>query len=387
MLRLSRVPLLSVRKRNLKDFGSWLKSRGQNFEIPVARPNEPSEHVTEHVIEAEEEFELPLSDNVVWSIPKPESGKLDGPMIESNAISRNDHFTKLTPELTPLYDFYETKREWEEEIATTPISYPETNTKQVEMLELHPDIWCAQVDQDVISRALEWQNSYRTVDMSFEQSRLEVGRKRYSKPWQGSGEGFERCRDKTSPAFKGGAFTDEPRRPFISNFHMIDRTVRLNAIIHCLTIKHLQGDLIIVTENLMTAQPTNIPRLAKDINTRNEEELSYMILTSSDKPALSNFAAEKKYFNVFPISGLNVKSLLKYDKLLMDVPTLRQLEGRLLFELTRYDWLESHSEPEHPMLNRFWSDVMGKWKDEKFNQGGYRSGHHKFYRDWPHTFA
>jgi hypothetical protein len=84
---------------------------------------------------------------------------------------------------------------------------------------------------------------------------------------------------------------------------MIDRTVRLNAIIHCLTIKHLQGDLIIVTENLMTAQPTNIPRLAKDMNTRNEEELSYMILTSSDKPALSNFAAEKKYFNVFPISG------------------------------------------------------------------------------------
>ena len=59
--------------------------------------------------------------------------------------------------------------------------------------------------------------------MSFEQSRMETGQKRYSKPWQGSGMGFERVRDKTGPMFKGGAFTDEPRRPFISNFHMIDR--------------------------------------------------------------------------------------------------------------------------------------------------------------------
>ena len=40
-----------------------------------------------------------------------------------------------------------------------------------------------------------------------------------------------------------------------------------------------------------------------DINTKNEEELSYMILTSSDKTALTNFAAEQKYFNLFPISG------------------------------------------------------------------------------------
>ena len=30
---------------------------------------------------------------------------------------------------------------------------------------------------------------------------------------------------------------------------------------------------------------------------------------------------------------------------------------------------------------------MGKWKDEKFNLGGYKSGHHKFYRDWPAKFA
>ena len=112
-----------------------------------------------------------------------------------------------------------------------------TEVKQVGIAELHPDIWSVNVDQNLIHQALEWQNSYKTVDMSFEQSRLEVGHKRYSKPWQGSGEGWERVRDKTGPMFKGGAFTDEPRRPFISNFHMIERTVRVKALIACLTVK------------------------------------------------------------------------------------------------------------------------------------------------------
>jgi hypothetical protein len=84
--------------------------------------------------------------------------------------------------------------------------------------------------------------------------------------------------------------------------------------------------------------------------------------------------------------GLNVKALLKYDKIIMDLEAVEKLEAKLLFEICRYDFLESHNEPEHPTLNKFWSDVMTDWKDEKFNLGGYKSGHHKFYKDWPETF-
>ena len=51
--------------------------------------------------------------------------------------------------------------------------------------------------------------------------------------------------------------------------------------------------------------------------------------------------------------------------------------------MNRYDLLESHDEPEHPLLDTFWHEVSGKWKDESFNQGGYKSGHHRFYKDWP----
>ena len=58
--------------------------------------------------------------------------------------------------------------------------------------------------------------------------------------YQGSGHGFERVRDKTGGAFKGGAFTDEPRRPFISNFYVLDRETRLKALLSCLTVKNIQ---------------------------------------------------------------------------------------------------------------------------------------------------
>ena len=195
MLRLSRLPLITARKRNLTKF----------FKSGDSPPENLPEEFQEDFKNCDPEIaSQALRDNVVWSIPKPASGKSDGPMIESNAISQKlSCQSLLEPELTPLYDFYESARNPEWESGSDSDFYeserdPGTWTKQVEMLELHPDIWCAQVDQNVISRALEWQNSYRTVDMSFEQSRLEVGRKRYSKPWQGSGEGWERCKEQGS---------------------------------------------------------------------------------------------------------------------------------------------------------------------------------------------
>ena len=45
------------------------------------------------------------------------------------------------------------------------------------------------------------------------------------------------------------------------------------------------------------------------------------------------------------VIGLNVKSLLKYDKLILDLDALNILENKLLFEIKRYDFLESHRIP------------------------------------------
>ena len=63
---------------------------------------------------------------------------------------------------------------------------------------------------------------------------METGEKVAWKPWIGSGHGFERVRDKTGPRFKGGAFTANPRRPFISKFYRLDRNIKINALCSCL---------------------------------------------------------------------------------------------------------------------------------------------------------
>ena len=111
--------------------------------------------------------------NIVWTVPKPVSTK-------ESTVSKSEHGSKML-------------RETEQSIyppSNAPLHTckigPEGNVEVVEFgqCELSPEIWMTPVDQDVIYSALQWQNKYKTVDMSFEQSRLEVGQKRYSKPWQ-----------------------------------------------------------------------------------------------------------------------------------------------------------------------------------------------------------
>merc|ERR1712050_364194 len=107
---------------------------------------------------------------------------------------------------------------------------------------------------------------------------------------------------------------------------MIERTDRLKALLSCLTIKHLQNDLIITEDILEEALPPEaLPHIAEELNISKEEDLSYLLLNGSSTfpESLQNFAKNKKYFNLFPLEGLNVKSLLKYDKLIMDLKTLQ----------------------------------------------------------------
>jgi len=244
-------------------------------------------------------------------------------------------------------------------------------------VSLHPDVFHFRIDQDAMAQTLEWQRTFKQVDMSFEQDRMETGEKVAWKPWIGSGQGFERVRDKTGPRFKGGAFTANPRRPYLSKYYRLDRNIKISALCSCLTIKHFQNDLIVVSRY------DEIDDLAVTLEEiAGERECTFMVIGDSGASHFSSLSTSER-INVFGFDGINLESMLKYDKLVLDMVHLRKLEAKLHFERNRYDMLESHDENEHPMLDRFWQDIMGKWKDEKFNHGPHKSGQHKFYSDWP----
>ena len=65
-------------------------------------------------------------------------------------------------------------------------------------IDIHPDVFNFNVDQHAIHRSLKWQRTFKKVDMSFEQERMETGEKVAWKPWGGSGFGFERVRNSFS---------------------------------------------------------------------------------------------------------------------------------------------------------------------------------------------
>jgi len=337
--------------------------------------------------------------NIVWSVPKTptqeptqedqtaieflENDDFDGELPSESSFS-NPLRGLVGKAMSNETDFKERVHKLEQQSYFKP-EIVHLFDSNVEEVELHPDIFAANINQDHIHQTVKWQQTYKTVDMSFEQDRQETGETPGMRPWGGSGFGTEMVKDKTGPRFVGGQFSTEPRRPFISNYYRLDRKIKLSALCSCLTIKHYQNDLIIISD-YSHLNRINPAILKKDIE---EPECSFMIL-KSDRPMYAGadelfdklYGAEK-LMNVFPTNGLNVVSLLKHDKLVMDLETLRYVQKKLLFELNRYDLLESHDEPEHPLLDTFWHEISGKWKDESFNQGGYKSGHHKFYKDWP----
>ncbi len=162
------------------------------------------------------------SSNIVWtsassSRPGKKPFKLD--VKRSDDLLRQSSQSSYSPETIPVYgvtvleskspieDLFETLEiddsESEKQISLSEVTKISKEVLQEGIAQLHPKIWTAVVDQQAIHETLEWQNTYKTVDMSFEQSRMETGNKRWAKPWGGSGHGYERVRDKTGPYFKG----------------------------------------------------------------------------------------------------------------------------------------------------------------------------------------
>jgi len=56
------------------------------------------------------------------------------------------------------------------------VKYRQTYSKGI--IGLQPDVFNYPINQNHIAETLKWQERYKTVDMSFEQSRLETGDKR-----------------------------------------------------------------------------------------------------------------------------------------------------------------------------------------------------------------
>ncbi|XP_012265827.2 39S ribosomal protein L4, mitochondrial [Athalia rosae] len=222
--------------------------------------------------------------------------------------------------------FYEKpKQVWLENLDTI-------EEKKLGLLKLHPDIFGAQPRIDILHQNVRWQSMYKFVSYAHTKTRAEV-RGGGRKPWPQKGLGKARHGSIRSPLWRGGGIAHGPRSP-TTYFYMLPFYTRVLGLTSALTVKFAQDDLHIV-KDLHT--PTNEPDYIQDLVEQRNWGPSVLFVDVDDiMPTNIALATDQiKHFNLMPVYGLNVHSMLKHDTLVLTQGAAREIEEKLLYQFNR----------------------------------------------------
>jgi len=221
---------------------------------------------------------------------------------------------------------------------------------RIGIVNLQPDIFRVFPRLDILQQNLEWQMSYRAVSHVKMLSRAEMpGGGRKLRP--NTGLGLSRAGSIRAPNWRSGGFAHGARGPR-TRFYMLSRQLRIHGLRVALTIKHAQDDLVLVDsfDSLLTDRADFLHELAEERNWG----YSVLFVDNADVAARNLALATEQIpsFNIMPLFGLNVYSMLKHDTLVMSTSALYQLQQRLLFQLRRpYDVGSQFRWHEHMTLD------------------------------------
>uniref|UniRef100_A0A8D8VU71 Large ribosomal subunit protein uL4m n=1 Tax=Cacopsylla melanoneura TaxID=428564 RepID=A0A8D8VU71_9HEMI len=161
------------------------------------------------------------------------------------------------------------------------------------LVNLHPDIFGQIPRLDVINSNIEWQKKYRWVRYDHTKVTNEVERTG-RKPW--------------------------PQKGLTST----------------LSIKLMQDDLHIVKDLIL---PVEDPKYLEQLVEERCWGPSVLFVDSTDymERNISIVTDQIKHYNLMPVYGLNVYSMLKHDTLVLTVDALKQIEEKILLALNRSD--------------------------------------------------
>ncbi|KAJ3644366.1 hypothetical protein Zmor_027031 [Zophobas morio] len=206
--------------------------------------------------------------------------------------------------------------------------------KKLGIIDLHPEIFAANPRIDIIQENVRWQSLYRYVSYAHTKSRFEV-RGGGRKPWPQKGLGRARHGSIRSPLFRGGGVIHGPKSP-TPHFYMLPYYSRVHGLTSTLSVKLAQDDLhIIMNLEIPTDEPNFIEEL---VRSRNWGPSVLFVDDVDIMPRNITAATDKiKHFNLMPVYGLNVYSMLKHDTLVLTRAAVDLLELKLLTSLHKND--------------------------------------------------
>jgi len=206
------------------------------------------------------------------------------------------------------------------------------------LVDLHPDIFASLPRLDVIHENIRWQQLYRNVSYANTKVRSEVrGGGRKPRPQKGSGR--SRHGSIRSPIWKGGGIVHGPRSP-TTYFYMLGFDARLNGLRAALSVKLAQDDLHVVDSLEL---PSDNPTFLADLVEERGWGPSVLFVDETDVMPFNITAATEAHghYNLMPVYGLNVYSMLKHQTLVLTLAAVNRIEERILFHMHRNDAMEA----------------------------------------------
>uniref|UniRef100_A0A8C4R9W6 Large ribosomal subunit protein uL4m n=1 Tax=Eptatretus burgeri TaxID=7764 RepID=A0A8C4R9W6_EPTBU len=201
------------------------------------------------------------------------------------------------------------------------------------LVDLHPDVFGVPPRLDILHQVVAWQRNYKRISHAHTKTRAEVrGGGRKPRPQKGTGR--SRQGSIRSPIWRGGGVAHGPRGPK-SYYYMLPMKIRVLGLKVALTIKHAQDDLHIIDS---VDLPTADPQYMMDFVRYRHWGDSVLIVDINDQMP-ENIVKATETLNtigLIPAVAINVYSMLKYQTLVLTLPTVRFLEKKLLWHDTRF---------------------------------------------------
>lgn len=215
------------------------------------------------------------------------------------------------------------KQAWLESLSTI-------GDQKLGIVDLHPDVFGTHPRLDVLQQNVKWQRLYKFIDYASTKTRAEV-RGGGAKPWRQKGTGRSRHSSIRSPLWRKGGVIHGPRGPK-SHFYMLPTSYRAMGLRVALSVKYAQDDLIIVDSLDI---PLDDPQYLEDLVDTRFWGFSCLFVDDTDFMSENISMATEKipHFNLMPVYGLNVFSMLKHETLVLTLAAVEKIEQKLLYEM------------------------------------------------------
>ena len=145
------------------------------------------------------------------------------------------------------------------------------------------------------------------------------------KPWRQKGTGRARAGSNRSPIWRGGGVTFGPKmRSYRKN---TPKRMKRLALISALSGKVSNGDVLVV-DSMQFDEPMTTNKVVSNLQQLGLSK-STLLLGSPDHSSSIQYIRNIPWVKAIPVEILSVGTLLKYQKILIDVQGVKILEGML----------------------------------------------------------